>query len=179
MTSASATITADQIASAVGAEASDELQQAIKKIRHCVNQLSDEQVWWRPDELQNSIGNLILHLCGNVRQWIISGLGGEQDVRNRSQEFSERRATPKADLVGQLEMVVAEATKVLSVVTASELLRVQRIQGFDETGMAAIFSTVPHFRGHTQEIVHMTRSLLGDAYRFSWKPQTPEQGAPA
>lgn len=172
-------ITTDQLASAVGSEASHELQEALNRIKHCLSQLNDEQIWWRPVESQNSIGNIILHLCGNLRQWIVCGLGGGQDVRNRPQEFAERRAIPKAELLERLEAAVTEAATVLPAVTASELLRVRRIQGFDVTGMAAIFSAVPHFRGHAQEIICRSRFLLGERYQFEWKPLTPEQGAPA
>jgi hypothetical protein len=163
--------------SVLGAAAADELQQAARKIAHCLNQLNEGQVWWRPDDSQNSIGNLILHLCGNLRQWIVSGLGGAHDVRDRPREFSERRSIPKIELLSRLEAVVAEAATVLSGMNPAEWLRVRRIQGFEVTGVAAIFDTVPHFRGHTQEIIFRTRLLLGDKYQFWWKPTTAEQGA--
>lgn len=168
---------ADALAAAVTAEAANELTSALDRIKHCLGQLNDEQVWWRPRPSLNSIGNLVLHLCGNVRQWVLAGLGGAADVRNRPAEFKERGPMPKAELLRQLEAVVGEAKQVLDRLTATEMLRSRRIQGFDVSGLAAIFSTVPHFRGHTQEIVHMTRTLLGDAYRFAWTPATPEQGA--
>jgi hypothetical protein len=81
-------------------------------------------------------------------------------------------------LVRSLEAVVEEAKRVLAGVDARRLADPRRIQGIDVNGVAAVFDSVPHFRGHTQEIVHMTRLLLGDAYRFAWTPTTPEQGAP-
>jgi hypothetical protein len=171
--------TVEQLATAIGFEASHELGKAIRKIEHCLDQLTDEQVWSRPDESQNSIGNLILHLCGNLRQWIVSGLGGTKDARNRQQEFSERGPIPKADLMSQLGAVVSESTDVMSKLPDTKWLRVRRIQGFEVTGLAAVFSTVPHFRGHTQEIIFRTRCLLGDKFVFSWKPTSPEQGASA
>jgi len=68
---------------------------------------------------------------------------------------------------------------VLGKMTAHQLLEIRRIQGFNVTGLAAIFDSVPHFRGHTQEIIGMTRLQLGDAYKFAWTPTTPEQGGPA
>ena len=173
------TSTEAPLASAIAAEASDELGQALKRIEHCLKQLTDAQVWWRPDEFQNSIGNLILHLCGNLRQWIVSGLGGAPDERKRPDEFSERGPIPKADVLARLEVVVTESADVLSKLTAEEWLRVRRIQGFEVTGLAALFHTVPHFRGHTQEIIFRTRCLLGRKYEFFWKPTTPEQGASA
>src|SRR5438552_3239842 len=66
-------MTADELAAAVGTEAATQLEKALDRIKHCLAQLSDEQVWWRPQPSLNSIGNLILHLCGNVRQWVVSG----------------------------------------------------------------------------------------------------------
>jgi hypothetical protein len=172
-------MTADILAAAVGTEAANELASALNRIKHCLAQLTDEQVWCRSRPSLNSIGNLILHLCGNVRQWIVAGLGGAADSRDRPGEFAERGLLPKEELVRKLEAVVDEARAVLARQTAQQLLEVRRIQGFDVTGLAAIFDSVPHFRGHTQEIVSMTRWQLGDAYTFAWAPTTPEQGAPS
>jgi hypothetical protein len=171
--------TADELAAAVGREAANELTSALGKIQHCLGQLTDEQVWWRYQPSLNSIGNLILHLDGNVRQWIMAGLGGGADIRNRPAEFAERGPIPKTELLRTLETVVAGAKEVLGKLTTRQLLEVRRIQDFNVTGLAAIFDSVPHFRGHAQEIIHMTRLQLGDAYRFQWKPLTPEQGGPA
>jgi hypothetical protein len=170
-------MTADDLATAVGAEAGKELSSALERIRHCLGQLDDAQVWWRARPALNSIGNLILHLCGNVRQWIVSGLGGAEDVRNRPAEFAERGPVPKGELLRRLEGVVAQAKQALAGLTARQLVTMRRIQDFDVTGLAAIFSCVPHFRGHTQEIIHMTRLQLGEAYRFAWTPATSGQGA--
>ena len=170
-------MTADELATAVGTEAANELASALGKINHCLGQLTDEQVWWRSRPSLNSIGNLILHLCGNVRQWIVAGLGGAADSRDRPAEFAERGPIPKDELLRRLEDVVDEARAVLARLTARQLLEARRIQGFDVTGVAAIFDSVPHFRGHTQEIIGMTRVLLGDAYQFAWQPTTAEQGA--
>jgi hypothetical protein len=172
-------LTADDLAAAVGAEAAKELTSALGRIKHCLGQLNDEQVWWRPQPSLNSIGNLVLHLCGNLRQWVVAGLGGAADVRDRAAEFAQRGPIPTGELLRKLDAVTAEAREVLSRLTARQLLEGRRIQGFDVTGLAALFDSVPHFRGHTQEIVHLTRSQLGDAYRFAWAPATPEQGAPA
>jgi hypothetical protein len=149
-----------------------------ERIKHCLGQLDDAQVWWRPRETMNSIGNLLLHLCGNVRQWIIGGVRGLPDDRNRPQEFAQRGPLPKEQLLRRLETVVREADEVLATVTDSQLLEPRRIQGFDETVLSALFDSIAHFNGHTQEIVCITRLQLGEAYRLAWKPETPEQGAP-
>jgi hypothetical protein len=138
-------MTADELAAAVGREAAKELASALARIKHCLGQLTDEQVWWRSRPSLNSVGNLILHLCGNVRQWIIAGLGGAADVRDRPAEFSERAPLPKEKLLRKLEAVVDEARAVLARQTARHLLEARRIQGFDVTGLVAIFDSVPHF----------------------------------
>jgi hypothetical protein len=172
-------MTADDLAAAVGAAAAHELDSALDRIKHCLSQLTDEQAWQRSQPSLNSIGNLILHLCGNLRQWIVAGVGGASDVRNRPAEFAERGPIPNEELLRRLEAVVQEAKQVLIAIDARQLAEKRCIQGFDLTGAAAIFDSIPHFRGHTQEIIHMTRLQLGDAYKFAWTPTTPEQGAPA
>jgi hypothetical protein len=168
---------ADELAAAMGAEASEELAKALARIKHCVNQLSDEQVWWRARPGLNSIGNLILHLRGNIRQWIVSGIGGTVDDRQRPAEFAERGPIPKEELLRKLDQDVQAARDVLTRVTTRQLLEIRRIQGFEVTGLAAVFDSVPHSRGHTQEIVNLTRCQLGDKYQFAWKPATAEEGA--
>ena len=88
-------MTADELAAAVGSEAGNELTSALAKIKHCLGQLTDEQVWWRSRPSLNSIGNLTLHLCGNVRQWLVAGLSGAADSRDRPAEFTERDPIPR------------------------------------------------------------------------------------
>lgn len=171
-------MTADELAMAVGAAAANELASAFERIQHCLNQLTEDQVWTRPQPELNSIGNLILHLCGNLGQWLVAGIEGSADLRNRHAEFAERGPIPKALLLEQLETVVNQTRRILNRIDARQLLMQRRIQGFEVTGLGAIFDSIPHFRGHTQEIVHMTRFLLGDAYQFAWIPTTLEQGAP-
>jgi uncharacterized damage-inducible protein DinB len=171
-------MTADEFASHLANEAANEMAGALARIKHCVNQLSEEQIWQRSQPKMNSIGNVLLHLCGNVRQWIVSGIGGAADVRNRPAEFAERGPIAKIELLRRLDAVVADARAALIKQTAEQLLSVRRIQGENVTGLQALFNSVPHFRGHTQEIIYITRLLLGDDYQFAWKPSTIEEGAP-
>ena len=155
-----------------------ELDSAVEKLDHCAAQLSDAQIWWRPTSEMNSIGNLILHLCGNLRQWVTSGIGGLTDDRNRPLEFSERGPIPMNELRQKLESEVASAKAAMMHATPETLLKSLTIQGFAVTGYDAVVHSISHFRGHVQEIVHMTRLQLGDAYRFDFVPATPEEGAP-
>jgi hypothetical protein len=169
---------ADELAVQVGLAAREELRDAIGKIRHCLDQLSEEQVWQRPQPGLNSIGNLLLHLAGNLTQWVVCGVGGERDHRNRAAEFAAEGEFSKVEMLQKVGDAAIAAQSVLEQLTCSELLRVRRIQGFEVTGLAAIFHSVPHFRGHTQEIVHIARTLLGDRYQVQWQPRTAEEGAP-
>src|SRR5216684_8225166 len=121
-------MTADELAAVVGAAAAKELTSALNRINHCLGQLNDEQVWRRSQPSLNSIGNLILHLCGNLRQWIVAGVGGAGDNRNRPAEFAERGPIPKQELLRSLESVVEEAKRVLTGVDGRRLREVRRIQ---------------------------------------------------
>lgn len=162
----------------VARELGQELADALTRIEHCVDQLSAEQVWHRAADDRNSIGNLLLHLAGNVRQWIICNLSGVPDDRDRPAEFAQRDALPVEQVRAKLLATVAEAKGVLERLSDADWLRPLRIQRFDTTGFGAALHAVSHFRGHTQEIIHQTRDLLGERYRFAWVPRTPEEGAP-
>jgi uncharacterized damage-inducible protein DinB len=169
-------LSAEDVSRAALGEAAGLLDQCVAKIVHCVGQLSDEQVWWRPAESMNSIGNLILHLCGNLRQWMVSGIGGAADIRKRPAEFAERGPIPKAELLANLERVVADTKQALKQTSAEDMARTHVIQGFTVTGWAALFHTVPHFNGHTQEIIAYTRMQLGERYKFHWQPASAAEG---
>src|SRR5262245_59725634 len=104
---------------------------ALKKIEHCIAQLKDSDPWWRQFESHNSIQTVILHLCGNLRQWILHGVGGEPDVRSRPLEFSDRQERPKAELLAMFRETVAQCDQVLAAFPAGRLLEKRRIQGFD------------------------------------------------
>jgi hypothetical protein len=155
------------------------LSEGMRKINHCASQLNDEQFWHRPRPEMNSIANLCLHLSGNLRQWIVAGVGGAKDVRNRPLEFSDRSNRAKSEILELLKATVKEAGEILSRLKAAELLAPRRIQGFDTTVLRAVVNTVSHFRGHVQEIIHMTREQLGENYRFDFVPKGKEQESAA
>jgi hypothetical protein len=150
------------------------LQHSLEKVSHCLAQLDDQQVWWRPHPGHNSIGNIILHLCGNLGQWIVSGVGGAPDVRDRPREFSERGPIARSELIERLAQTIAQADTALAAAPADRLLEPRRIQGFDEHMLSAIYDSVAHLQGHTQEIVFITRLQLGERYRFHWTPPPVE-----
>ena len=161
-----------------------QIQAGREKILHCLEQLNDEELWWRTSDGANSVGNIILHLGGNVRQWIIHGLSGKSEPRDRPAEFSTEKI-PRAELLDGFEKTLKEVDDNLATLLdqidefGSEiLLTKRRIQGFDETILSAIYDCVTHFRGHAQEIVYVTRQQRKGDYKFHWTPSSPEQGAP-
>ena len=146
------------------------------RIEHCLNQLSDDQLWWRPQPAMNSIANLLLHLEGNVGQWIITAVDKTPTTRNRPSEFAERGPIPKLELRQKLKATVDRAAAAIDQIqTAPALLAPRRIQGNDTCVLTAIYHSVSHFEGHAQEIISMTRQILGENYQFLWTPKTPEQ----
>ena len=123
----------------------------------CLEQLSDEEIWWRPNEASNSAGNLVLHLCGNMRQWIISGLGGAKDIRERDKEFSERGPIGRSALSEQLRQTVEESCAVLGRLKPGDLTRSYRIQAFDVTGYEAASQVTEHVSYHLGQIIYLTK----------------------
>lgn len=123
----------------------------------------------------NAIGNLLLHLRGNVGQWIVAGIGGRAFDRDRPAEFADRGSVGKGEAESMLAATVNEAAEVLAHFPPAELLSPRRVQGHDTTALGAALHATGHFEGHAQEIVMLTRLQLGESYRYLWTPQTPEQ----
>jgi uncharacterized damage-inducible protein DinB len=148
----------------------------LPRILECLRVLSDEDTWWRPHSTSNSVGNLTLHLSGNVRQWIISGLRGEADRRERDKEFAERGPVPRRALVIRLRRAVVEAARVLEGLGTQELIRAYSIQGFDVTGLEAVAHVVDHFAYHTGQIIFITKLRLGEDLGFTRLPGEKKRG---
>lgn len=146
----------------------------LPKIERCLSVLSDEQIWWRANSESNSIGNLLLHLSGNVRQWIVVGLGGADDSRNRDAEFAQRDAIPRAELLDRLRQVLGEADGTLGQFDVERLLDRFTIQKSDVSALAAIFHVVEHFSMHTGQIIMLTKMLAGvDLHFYDFKDSAP------
>lgn len=154
------------------------LESSMLKIEHCLSQLNEQQVWWRPDDATNSVGNLLLHLAGNLRQWAISGVGEVPDTRMRQSEFDARGGKPKQELLLLLRQTVTDASKVIRDVDANQWVEIRTIQGFGVSAAAAISHTCSHFVGHTHQIILLTRMQLGDKYVFHWTPDTDRKQVP-
>ena len=131
-----------------------------------LRQLGDDDVWWRGNDASNSIGNLVLHLCGNARQWIVAGVGGAPDARDRPAEFARRGGLSRDELVVLLEGTIADVDAALARVTPADLDEPRRIQGIDTTVMGAIYHVVEHFSGHVGQIVMLGKLRLGKDLGF-------------
>jgi uncharacterized damage-inducible protein DinB len=158
---------ADETGRAFLAEARRHLSEDyLPKIERCLERLTDEQVWWRAGEHSNSVGNLLLHLEGNLRQWVVCGAGGRTDARERDREFAERRRLPREQLLARLRAAVEEAADVLARLEPPALLETRRVQGLDVTLLAAVFHAVEHFSMHTGQVILLTKLLSGGDLAF-------------
>ena len=146
------------------------LEHHLPRIERCLKMLSEEDIWWRPNEAANSVGNLVLHLGGNVRQWIISGLGRAPDLRDRDKEFAEQGPIPRRALIARLRKTVAEASRVLERLTRDDLARMRPIQKFEVNGLTAAFHVAEHFAFHAGQIVYVTKMRRGEDLGFTRLP---------
>src|SRR5713101_1264619 len=136
------------------------------RLRGCVESLRDEQVWWRPNEASNSIGNLLLHLNGNIGQWLVSSFRRSEDERNRPAEFSQRQLLPVSVLLSTLGTTLSQASDVLASLTEADLLMTLQIQGYTVSGLHAVYQVVEHFALHYGQILYVTKLLRGEDLGF-------------
>lgn len=139
----------------------DKLTQLSGRIQDCLGRLSSDQVWTRNTDNENAVGNLVLHLCGNVGQWIGSGVAGKPDARQRDQEFAARGNVAPAELAERLRSVVAEATGVVRNLPVARLTETITVQKYDVTVTEAIYHVVEHFAQHAGQIIFATKLLTG------------------
>lgn len=142
----------------------------LPRIARCLHLLTPKQIWWRPNPASNSVGNLVLHLNGNVRQWIIGGLGGAPDTRQRDREFQERGPIPRRALLSRLRRTVGEACRVLARLSSRDLAQRYSIQGFQVTGLETVYHVTEHFSHHAGQIILATKLLCGEDLGFTRLP---------
>ena len=136
------------------------------KIIKCLEELNEEQIWLRPNEVSNSIGNILLHLCGNITQYIISALGVQPDIRERDKEFSAKAGYNKDELQNKLTSTVEQAVIIIRNCDEYRLMKIYPVQGFNLSGIAIIVHVTEHFSHHTGQIIFWTKLLLGNDLAF-------------
>lgn len=152
----------DRIAAAfVAASRRQLVDDYLPKLRRAVSALPEGDLWWRPNDASNSAGNLLLHLEGNLRQWVVTGVGGEPDTRRRQEEFETAEGPNPELLLDRLEVAIRDAARVLSDLTADRMLEHVRIQERDVTVLEAVYHAVEHFGMHTGQIILLAKLRAG------------------
>lgn len=146
--------------------AAGKLVENLERIETCVAKLPADSLWARSSENENAVGNLLLHLDGNVRQWILSGIAGAPDTRDRPSEFSARSGATSETMLTTLRATVCEAVDVIRSLPHRRLTERVLIQGYDATVLSAIFHVVEHFSGHTYQIIFLTKRTTGEDLGF-------------
>ncbi len=139
----------------------DKLTQMSGRVQDCLGRLTNDQIWMRNTENENSIGNLVLHLCGNMGQWIGSGVAGKPDMRQRDAEFAARGNVRPAELSERLAAATAETAGIIRSLDPARLTEKSTIQKYNITLMEAIYHVVEHFAQHSAQIMFATKLLTG------------------
>ncbi|MEY4135174.1 MAG: DinB family protein [Saprospiraceae bacterium] len=134
------------------------LDESLPRLKRCLDLLDEEEIWLRPNASSNSVGNLVLHVCGNARQWIVAGLGGAVDTRRRSEEFSARGPLPKTYLIGLLDALAPEMEAVLDKLSEGDIRKGYSVQGFQETGVGILIHVTEHFSYHVGQVSYFVKA---------------------
>jgi uncharacterized damage-inducible protein DinB len=152
------------------------LRQFADRIETCLGKLSEEQIWARGQDHENAVGNLALHLTGNVRQWIVSTLGGNPETRDRDGEFGTRGGPGAAELSRNLRAVVEQAAGVISGLSGTQLTETYEVQNYRVSGVEVVYHVVEHFAQHTGQIIFATKMLTGGDLGFYRHLNEPAHG---
>lgn len=131
----------------------------LPRIHKCLTEISEEELWQRPNEHSNSIGNILVHLCGNITQYIHSSLGGEPDIRERDLEFSRTGGLSREEVYQKIAVVTEKAVDVLKNISEEELLKIRKVQGFEMSGVAIVVHVTEHYSYHVGQITFYTKLL--------------------
>ncbi len=155
---------------------SHRFMKAFERIKHAVNQLDDQQVWYRPSRNSNSIGIIIQHILGNLHQWVCAAIGDDAFQRNRPQEFIESDIILQKDILLKINALDKNIQNVILRVKPESLLSARRIQGYDETVMSALLASLTHLELHGGQITFLAKLMLDNKYLSYWHPLNKEQG---
>ncbi len=142
------------------------LKESYQKIHTSIDRLTEDETWWRPNGESNSMGNIILHLCGNITQYILSSLGGAEDHRIRSSEFADQGPISKQKLLQNLEEIIQSACDIIGSLSESDLIKSRSIQCYEKTGVDIIIHVTEHLSYHTGQIVYFTKWQRAESMGF-------------
>lgn len=135
------------------------MEENTPRIERCLRELSEPEIWQRPNAASNSVGNLLLHLCGNIRQYAIASLGNREDHRQRDAEFAAREGYSAAELLEKLQSTAAEALETIRQASDAEMLRERSVQGFQMSGIGIAVHVCEHYSYHTGQIAFWVKLL--------------------
>lgn len=135
------------------------MDESVPRLKKCLAELTEAEVWQRPNPNSNAVGNLVLHLCGNARQWVLTGIGGAPDHRERQTEFDCRGGISKAELVEKLDALMLEINELLDKITPEELLRVRPVQVYEESGLTILVHVLEHFSYHVGQATYFVKAI--------------------
>ena len=138
------------------------------QIRTCIDALTDEQLWWRPNEHSNAVGNLIVHLAGSNRYYLDHVLGGREDLRNRSAEFAIRGGRSKPELRKVWDDSVAATGQALDAIDPSRLMDTTDRGGKQTTVLQVLLHVSHHNSVHMGQIVYIAKQLNPTAIDDIW-----------
>ena len=136
------------------------------RIQKCMDQLSEDDLWWREHESNNSVANLVIHLTGNLEQFVLSAIGGAPDTRNRVQEFAERKRSSKSELSRRLSDALEKSDRTLADFDPGRLLAPAKIQDRERPCFEIIAIVVEHFALHVGQIIYITKLRTGKELKF-------------
>lgn len=134
-------------------------KESMFRFKKCLTELEEEEVWYRPNPASNSVGNLVLHLHGNVHQWVVASLGKNKDVRERQQEFEEQGPVPVAKMLADMDQLMIEVSAILDSIKSEDLLEVRNVQGYKESGLSILVHITEHFSYHVGQMTYIVKML--------------------
>jgi uncharacterized damage-inducible protein DinB len=140
-------------------EAIHRIDENTQKLTTCLNELEEVEIWNRPNAHSNSVGNIVLHLCGNMGQYAISSLGHTEDIRERDKEFSATSGYSRSELIKKLTDTVEQAKNIIQNIGEEELLRKRKVQGYMHSGIGIILHVTEHYSYHTGQIIFWIKLL--------------------
>ena len=154
------------------------LEENTPKIERCLNELTEDELWHHPNASSNSVGNLILHLCGNITQYILSGLGNAEDKRERDKEFTSGAILTKAELLQKLKSTLNSAITVIRNLNEDDMLRKHSIQAYQLSATGIIIHVVEHYSYHTGQIIFWTKLIKDKDLGFYSKVDLNKKNKP-
>lgn len=159
-------------------ESKSRFESSFIRLNHCLEQIDEKQIWWKPDPRMNSIGILIKHLCGNLRQWTVIQMNNSEDHRNRPAEFIDETKLSKKDLLQLVKKINDDFFAAVNNFNPERLSERKVIQGYEVTILSALYRSLTHLEGHVGQIILLTRLQLGENYKIYSDAKAGELKAP-